>query len=68
MVKTGFGRTPILPTWINSEPLLNEQEKKKGNEEERLNALVRERVEEFEQKREEKEIARMQEYQRSLEE
>jgi hypothetical protein len=50
------------------EMMQNEQEKKKGNEEERLNALVRERVEEFEQKREEKEIARMQEYQRSLEE
>ncbi len=48
--------------------MLNEQEKKKGNEEERLNALVRERIEEFEQKREEKEIARLQEYQRSLEE
>jgi chromosome segregation ATPase len=50
------------------EMMQNEQEKKKGNEEERLNALVRERVEEFEQKREEKEIARLQEYQRSLEE
>ena len=50
------------------EMMQNEQEKKKGNEEERLNALVRERVEEFEQKREEKEIARLQEYQQSLEE
>jgi len=50
------------------EMMQNEQEKKKGNEEERLNALVRERVEEFEQKREEKEIARLQEYHQSLEE
>jgi hypothetical protein len=50
------------------EMMQNEQEKKKGNEEERLNALVRESVEEFEQKREEKEIARLQEYQRPLEE
>jgi hypothetical protein len=31
------------------EMMQNEQEKKKGNEEERLNALVREHVEEFEQ-------------------
>jgi len=50
------------------EMMQNKQEKKKGNEEERLNALVRERVEEFEQKREEKEIARLQEYHQSLEE
>jgi hypothetical protein len=46
----------------------NEQEKKKGNEEERLNALMRERVEEFAQQLEEKEVARLQEHQQSLEE
>jgi hypothetical protein len=50
------------------EMMQNEQEKKKGNEEERLNVLVRERVEEFEHQREEKEIARLQEHQQSLEE
>ena len=50
------------------EMMQNEQEKKKGNEEERLNALVREHVEEFEQQREEKEVARLQEHQQSLEE
>jgi hypothetical protein len=50
------------------EMMQNEQEKKKGNEEERLNALVCERVEEFEQQLEEKEVARLQEHQQSLEE
>jgi hypothetical protein len=50
------------------EMMQNEQEKKKGNEEERLNALVRERVEEFEQQLEEKEVARLQEHRQSLEE
>jgi hypothetical protein len=50
------------------EMMQNEQEKKKGNEEDRLNALVREHVEEFEQQLEEKEVARLQEYQQSLEE
>ena len=46
----------------------NEQEKKKGNEEERLNELMRERIEEFAQQLEEKEVARLQEHQQSLEE
>jgi hypothetical protein len=50
------------------EMMQNEQEKKKVNEEERLNALVRERVEEFEQQLEEKEVARLQEHRQSLEE
>ena len=49
------------------EMMQNEQEKKKGNEEERLNALVHERVEEFEQQLAEKEVARLQEQQQSLE-
>ena len=46
------------------EMMQNEQEKKKGNEEEWLNALVREHVKQLE----EKEVARLQEYQQSLEE
>ena len=46
----------------------NEQEKKKGNEEERLNELMRERIEEFAQQLEEKEVTRLQEHQQSLEE
>jgi hypothetical protein len=46
------------------EMMQNEQEKKKGNEEDRLNALVREHVKQLE----EKEVARLQEYQQSLEE
>jgi len=50
------------------EMMQNEQEKKKGNEEEWLNALVREHVEKFKQQLEEKEVARLQEYQQSLEE
>ncbi len=50
------------------EMMQNEQEKKKGNEEERLNALVHERVEEFEQQLSEKEVARLQEHQQSVEE
>ena len=50
------------------EMMQNEQEKKKGNEEEWLNALVREHVERFKQQLEEKEVARLQEYQQSLEE
>jgi hypothetical protein len=50
------------------EMMQNEQEKKKGNEEDRLNALMRERVEEFAQQLEEKEVVRLQEHQQSLEE
>jgi hypothetical protein len=50
------------------EMMQNEQEKKKGNEEEWLNALVREHVEKLAQQLEEKEDAKLQEYQRSLEE
>ena len=46
----------------------NEQEKKKGNEEERLNELMRERIEEFAQQLEETEVTRLQEHQQSLEE
>jgi len=52
----------------NLEMMQNEQEKKKGNEEEWVNALVREHVEKFAQQLEEKEDARLQEYQQSLEE
>ncbi len=46
------------------EMMQNEQKKKKGNEKDRLNALVREHVKQLE----EKEVARLQEYQQSLEE
>jgi hypothetical protein len=46
----------------------HEQEKKKGNEEELLKALVREHVEKLAPQLEEKEVARLQEYQQSLEE
>jgi DNA anti-recombination protein RmuC len=50
------------------EMMQNEQEKKKGNEEDRLNALVREHVEKLAQQLEEQEDAKLQEYQQSLEE
>jgi chromosome segregation ATPase len=50
------------------EMMQNEQEKKKGNEEEWLKALVREHVEKLAPQLEEKEVARLQEYQQSLEE
>jgi hypothetical protein len=50
------------------EMMQNEQEKKKGNEEAWLNALVREHVEKLAQQLEEKEDAKLQEYQQSLEE
>ena len=49
------------------EMMQNEQEKKKGNEEEWLNALVREHVEKLAQQLEE-EDAKLQGYQQSLEE
>ena len=50
------------------EMMQHEQEKKKGNEEEWLKALVREHVEKLAPQLEEKEVARLQEYQQSLEE
>ena len=50
------------------EMMQNEQEKKKGNEGEWLNALVREHVEKLASQLEEKEDAKLQEYQQSLEE
>ena len=58
----------VAKTCAKLEMMQNEQEKKKGNEEELLNALVRERVEEFAQQLEEKEVVRLQEHQQSLEE
>jgi hypothetical protein len=50
------------------EMMQHEQEKKKGNEEELLKALVREYVEKLAQQLEEKEDAKLQGYQQSLEE
>ena len=50
------------------EMMQNEQEKKKGNEEELLKALVREYVEKLAQQLEEKEDAKLQGYQQALEE
>ena len=50
------------------EMMQHEQEKKKGNEEEWLKALVREHVGKLVKQLEEKEVARLQEYQQSLEE
>ena len=50
------------------EMMQHEQEKKKGNEEELLKALVREYVEKLAQQLEEQEDAKLQEYQQSLEE
>jgi len=58
----------VVQMCVKLEMMQNEQEKKNGNEEDRLNALVREHVEEFEQHLEEKDVARLQEYQQSLEE
>jgi len=50
------------------EMMQHEQEKKKGNEEEWLKAMVREHVEKLAQQLEEKEDAKLQGYQQSLEE
>ena len=54
----------VAKMFAKLEMMQNEQEKKKGNEEDRLNALVREHVKQLE----EKEVAKLREYQQSLEE